>query len=81
MPRGRRPDPKTTDEKIAAIEAQITGHQTALADLTSKLQELKVQKDKEDLELLLEVIHNTGRSVQDIITEIQGNIDNQEKAS
>jgi septal ring factor EnvC (AmiA/AmiB activator) len=71
MPRGRKFEPKPIGEQITALETKIIEAQNNLDTMKSKLEGLKIEKDKEDLETLLNAIRTSGRTVSEVLSMIE----------
>ncbi len=78
MPRGRKPEPKTYEEKVATIEAEIIKHQQgiekhqeAIKNLQIKLEDIKAEKEEELLDSLIAAIKNSTKSYEEILNYIQ----------
>lgn len=74
MPRGKRKViPPTIDERIAALEAEITSLRESVASKEAELAQLKETRDKELIGKLMDAIAESGKSVQDVIDMVKGN--------
>jgi prefoldin subunit 5 len=67
MPRGVRTENRPLEQQISDLQSKIAETENSLENMKTKLGELKALKDKEDLETLLSVIRESGKSVQDIL--------------
>ena len=74
MPRGKRKvTPPTIDERIAALEAELTALRESVASKEAELAQLKETRDKELIGKLMDAIAESGKSVQDVIDMVKGN--------
>ena len=65
--------PPTIDERIAALEAEITSLRESVASKETELAQLKETRDKELIGKLMDAIAESGKSVQDVIDMVKGN--------
>lgn len=65
--------PQTIDERIAALEAEITSLRESVASKEAELAQLKETRDQELIKALMDAIAESGKSVQDVIDMVKGN--------
>ena len=74
MPRGKRKAVSLTiDERIAALEAELTSLRETVENKEAELKQLKETRDKELIVKLMDAIAESGKSVQDVIDMVKGN--------
>ncbi len=74
MPRGKRKAVSLTiDERIAALEAELTSLRETVENKEAELKQLKETRDKELIGKLMDAIAESGKSVQDVIDMVKGN--------
>ena len=68
---------KTPEEKIADLEAQktayqekIDGYRAKISDLDKQIKEVHSLKEQEKVQVLLEAIEKSGKSVDDVLAAI-----------
>ena len=63
--------PQTIDERIAALEAEITSLRESVASKEAELAQLKETRDQELIKALMDAIAESGNSVQDVIDMVK----------
>ena len=68
MPRGKR---RTNDDKIAALENQISATETRLSAMREELSELYQRQQAEDVASLLDILKKNNISISQVESMIQ----------
>ena len=61
----------TIDERIAALEAELTSLRETVENKEAELKQLKKTRDKELIGKLMDAIAESGKSVQDVIDMVK----------
>ena len=72
MPRGRKKvTPQTFDEKMDAVDAKIEDLKAQIKELRTEKKELEAEKEKAEISALYEAMKASGKTVEDVVKEIQ----------
>ena len=66
--------PQTIDERIAALETELTTLRETITAKEAELAQLKETRDKELIGKLMDAIAESGKSVQDVIDMVRGDL-------
>ncbi len=66
--------PQTIDERIEALEAELTALRETITTKETELAQLKETRDKELIGKLMDAIAESGKSVQDVIDMVKGDL-------
>ncbi|HIS33030.1 MAG TPA: flagellar export protein FliJ [Candidatus Limivivens intestinipullorum] len=67
MARGRKKDPRTLEEKIAAVDAELTECENRVKELRKKKKELEKEAAQKDKETLYEAMLKSGKTVDEVL--------------
>ncbi len=66
--------PQTIDERIAALESELDTPRETVAAKEAELAQLKETRDQELVKALMDAIAESGKSVQDVIDMVKGEL-------
>ena len=66
--------PQSIDERIAALEAELTTLRETVAAKEAELKQLQETRDKELIKALMDAIAESGKSVQEVIDMVKGDL-------
>ncbi len=75
MPRGRKPEPESYEEKIKFYQLQIENNKQAIEIAQQridaaqiKINEIVLEKEQEEFKKLISAIKGSGHSIQDVLS-------------
>ena len=66
--------PQTIDERISTLEGKLTTLRETIAAKEAELKQLQETRDKELIGKLMDAIAESGKSVQDVIDMVRGEL-------
>lgn len=72
MPRGRKPTPKSYEDQLAAVDAQIADYKELIDELKAQRKTIISAQNNADMEDLMSAVKASGRTPAELLAELRG---------